>query len=285
MQSQELLTRVRQMAEEVSAREGCTVYDIELVGGGHGRILRVFIEKAPLNSARETLGEQTPRESAPPAKLESNQDAEEFESFEEPAEADESLDADPEDLSADDMNSDDIESDAHHSDVSANFVSANFSDTTDVSLSASSASTDSAVSIQDCTNVSRGLNLLLDVEDIIPGGRYDLEVSSPGVERILRESWHFERVIGKTVSVKTFAPLVDFNSERPDLARTRQLEARLLGVVDKGIEVLAGEAKAFIPFEAITKAYLVFEFVENAKGGGKTKGQHPKGKGPKKKKH
>ena len=53
------------------------------------------------------------------------------------------------------------------------------------------------VSIEDCANVSRGLNLLLDVEDPIPGGKYSLEVSSPGMERILRKSWHFTGEIGR----------------------------------------------------------------------------------------
>src|SRR5262245_53641529 len=40
--------------------------------------------------------------------------------------------------------------------------------------------TPGGVSVDDCANVSRGLNLRLDVEDAIPGGRYELEVSSPG---------------------------------------------------------------------------------------------------------
>jgi ribosome maturation factor RimP len=58
------------------------------------------------------------------------------------------------------------------------------------------------VSIEDCANVSRGLNLLLDVEDPIPGGQYELEVSSPGMERKLTQLWHFERAVGKTVHLR-----------------------------------------------------------------------------------
>jgi ribosome maturation factor RimP len=58
------------------------------------------------------------------------------------------------------------------------------------------------VSIDDCANVSRGLNLRLDVEDIIPGGRYDLEVSSPGLDRKLTQLWHFTKVIGQRVRMK-----------------------------------------------------------------------------------
>ena len=58
------------------------------------------------------------------------------------------------------------------------------------------------IGIEDCANVSRGLNLRLDVEDIIPGGRYELEVSSPGLDRKLTQSWHFEKAVGQTVQVK-----------------------------------------------------------------------------------
>ncbi len=58
------------------------------------------------------------------------------------------------------------------------------------------------VSIEDCANVSRGLNLRLDVEDVIPGGQYELEVSSPGLDRKLTQGWHFEKAVGKTVQVK-----------------------------------------------------------------------------------
>jgi ribosome maturation factor RimP len=51
------------------------------------------------------------------------------------------------------------------------------------------------VGVDDCANVSRGLNLLLDVEDPIPGGKYVLEVSSPGLDRVLKKNWHFEQAV------------------------------------------------------------------------------------------
>jgi ribosome maturation factor RimP len=58
------------------------------------------------------------------------------------------------------------------------------------------------VSIEDCANVSRGLNLRLDVEDAIMGGAYDLEVSSPGLDRKLTKLWHFEKVVSKVVALQ-----------------------------------------------------------------------------------
>lgn len=58
------------------------------------------------------------------------------------------------------------------------------------------------VGIEDCVNVSRGLNLRLDVEDAVSGGHYDLEVSSPGLDRKLTQLWHFEKALGQTVQLK-----------------------------------------------------------------------------------
>jgi ribosome maturation factor RimP len=58
------------------------------------------------------------------------------------------------------------------------------------------------VSIDDCQKVSQGLNLLLDVEDLVPGGAYNLEVSSPGLERRLRQAWHFQKALGETIVIQ-----------------------------------------------------------------------------------
>ncbi len=62
------------------------------------------------------------------------------------------------------------------------------------------------VSLEDCQNVSRGLNLILDVDDAIPGSSYSLEVSSPGLERVLREPRHFSSAIGSLIHVKLREP-------------------------------------------------------------------------------
>ncbi len=58
-----------------------------------------------------------------------------------------------------------------------------------------------AVTLIDCERVSRQLSRELDVLDPIAHA-YDLEVSSPGVERPLREIWHWRRAIGEKVSVR-----------------------------------------------------------------------------------
>lgn len=53
----------------------------------------------------------------------------------------------------------------------------------------------------DCENVSNQVGTILDVEDVIPGGGYTLEVSSPGVDRKLVRERDWQRFIGQKVKV------------------------------------------------------------------------------------
>lgn len=64
------------------------------------------------------------------------------------------------------------------------------------------------VSIDDCVRVSKQLNVLLDVEDLIKHS-YNLEVSSPGLTRVLKKIKHFEKSIGAKVKVKLKEPYKD----------------------------------------------------------------------------
>lgn len=61
------------------------------------------------------------------------------------------------------------------------------------------------IGLADCEKVSQAVSALLDVEDPIPG-HYDLEVSSPGLDRKLTKVEHFQRFIGETVKVRTRFP-------------------------------------------------------------------------------
>lgn len=65
----------------------------------------------------------------------------------------------------------------------------------------------SAVSHEDCTNVSREVSTILDVEDAVPGGSYVLEVSSPGLDRRLFRPADYERFTGNRVKVTTREPV------------------------------------------------------------------------------
>ncbi|MCC7462898.1 MAG: ribosome maturation factor RimP [Gammaproteobacteria bacterium] len=61
------------------------------------------------------------------------------------------------------------------------------------------------VGIEDCESVSREVSALLDVNDPVPTA-YALEVSSPGLDRVLRKPAHFERFVGQRVWVELVAP-------------------------------------------------------------------------------
>lgn len=61
------------------------------------------------------------------------------------------------------------------------------------------------IDLNDCEKVNDLVNPLLDSEDFIKE-QYFLEISSPGVERVLRKEWHLEENIGNEVEVSLFKP-------------------------------------------------------------------------------
>ena len=58
-----------------------------------------------------------------------------------------------------------------------------------------------AVTVEDCSRASRAIEARLDADPAIAGDRYVLEVSSPGVERLLRNAADWRRFVGKDASV------------------------------------------------------------------------------------
>ena len=62
------------------------------------------------------------------------------------------------------------------------------------------------ISLEDCEKVTEEINDLLDKADYIKEG-YFLEVSSTGIERILRKDRHLEGAIGEIVEIKLFKPI------------------------------------------------------------------------------
>jgi len=65
---------------------------------------------------------------------------------------------------------------------------------------------DSGIDLNDCEKVSDGINDLLDEADYIKE-QYFLEVSSPGIERLLRKDKHLKSVTQKEVEINLFKPL------------------------------------------------------------------------------
>lgn len=122
------------------------------------------------------------------------------------------------------------------------------------------------VSIEDCSLVSQSLNLLLDVEDPIPGGGYNLEVSSPGLERKLKRKPHFESAVGQKIFVRTSRAFAEI---QPDLKEhfglRKQAELTLVRVEDESVVLSDGEVELCTPISEIEKSHVVFQFEDSPK--------------------
>jgi ribosome maturation factor RimP len=62
----------------------------------------------------------------------------------------------------------------------------------------------SGVTHEDCAKFAQDFGTVLDVEDLIPGSEYTLEVSSPGLERKLLKADDFARFLGSLIKLQTF---------------------------------------------------------------------------------
>jgi ribosome maturation factor RimP len=60
---------------------------------------------------------------------------------------------------------------------------------------------------EDCANFATDFGTLLDVEDLVPGAEYTLEVSSPGLERKLSKAADYERFVKSLVKIQTFTAI------------------------------------------------------------------------------
>ncbi len=107
----------------------------------------------------------------------------------------------------------------------------------------------SGVTVEDCALVSRRLAPVLDVEDV-GSGAYDLEVSTPGLDRPLAREKDFQRFVGEVAKVRLRNPLP---SGRKRLKGTiREVQQRQVCLeVD-------GEQLRF-PLEDISRANLVYQ--------------------------
>lgn len=107
------------------------------------------------------------------------------------------------------------------------------------------------VSHADCEFMSQQLGTILDVEDVIPGDSYTLEVSSPGLERKLLKPKDFERFVGQKAKVVLREPVEN----------QRRWEGKLAGITEGivALEPSAGKVIHF-PLTQIEKANLKFEW-------------------------
>ncbi len=111
------------------------------------------------------------------------------------------------------------------------------------------------VNIDDCQLVSRTIEPILDVEDFIEPA-YDLEVSSPGLDRPLRTPEHFSRYSGQRVQVKAYGPIAGTaEGSSPRKSWTGKLE----GFADGAVLVDVDGVLHRIPHDQIAKAHLEYD--------------------------
>ena len=152
---EEILDKIQQIAQRVGESEGLEIVDVELVGGGRNRVLRIFIDK--------------------------------------PA----------------------------------------------------------GVTHADCEFVSQQVGTILDVEDVLPGSAYTLEVSSPGVERKLSRPQDFVRFQGQKIKIVLREPVES----------RRNWEGVLTGFSEGvlTLEPVQGQAVSF-DMKQVQRANLKFEW-------------------------
>lgn len=77
---------------------------------------------------------------------------------------------------------------------------------------------DNGITVDNCADVSRQVSAILDVEDPITN-EYDLEVSSPGVDRPLFKQHHYEQAVGEEVRLRTKLPQDGRRNFKGDLVK------------------------------------------------------------------
>ncbi len=121
----------------------------------------------------------------------------------------------------------------------------------------------SGVTHEDCTIFTHDFGTLLDVEDLVPGAEYTLEVSSPGLERKLSRPADFTRFTGAVIKLQTFSAI---NMNRHFQGRITSFEngtltLDLAAIKQKGkARKTASTAQTVeIPFSNVEKANLIPE--------------------------
>jgi len=112
------------------------------------------------------------------------------------------------------------------------------------------ASAEESVSVEDCSRVSRDLSAILDVDDVVPIA-YTLEVSSPGLDRPLRQLDDYRRFAGRRAKIVV----------RGQVEGQGFFRGTLAGVDGREVLIDGEDGRTHrVPVDAITRANLEVEF-------------------------
>lgn len=105
---------------------------------------------------------------------------------------------------------------------------------------------DAAMTVEDCETISRQVSALLDVADPIKG-KYDLEVSSPGIDRPLVRKEDFARYLGYEAKIETSFPIEG----------RKRFRGKLLRMEGDDVAIQVDNAEFRLPLNAVDEAKLV----------------------------
>ena len=108
---------------------------------------------------------------------------------------------------------------------------------------------DGRVSVDRCAAVSREVESHLDASDAV-AGPYRLEVSSPGLDRVLAREKDFARACGAEVALETRRPL----------GGRRRFRGRLEGFEEGLARLTVDGAEVLVPFAEVAKAHTIYRF-------------------------
>ncbi len=108
---------------------------------------------------------------------------------------------------------------------------------------------DGRVAVERCAEISREIGTQLDAHDAIPGA-YNLEVSSPGLDRVLAREKDFAAARGQQIKLKTRRPI----------AGRRRFKGRLIDFRDEIARLQVDGEEFEIPFRDVEKANTMYAF-------------------------
>jgi ribosome maturation factor RimP len=201
------LEKIRTTAEHIAGSYGLEVVDVEMVGGGKHRVLRVSIEKDAAGRAQLTADAKAAAERGGV-----NEDGA-------------------------------VPAAVLRGELSMEHLS--------------------GVTHEDCERFSHDFGTLVDVEDLVPGGEYTLEVSSPGLDRKLTKPADYERFHGSLVKLQTFHPVEGNRHWQGRLTAVEDgkitLDRSAIQARGKAKKAATGEALVEIDLANIEKAQLIPE--------------------------
>lgn len=115
-----------------------------------------------------------------------------------------------------------------------------------------------SISLDDCEKVSYSLSFLLrsKIPDFFK--KWHLEVSSPGLERKLKQKWHFKEALGEEVKITAFLPTRAFDTQTKREWETRAFSGRLAELKEDSVKLIKGFIEWEVPFTEIKQARVVF---------------------------